>query len=297
MKIIYTVLILSLGIQLYSQEFKINRDSLDLFDVSEKVELSDDLVENSGLQLVNSKIYTFNDSGGKAVVYVLDTLGNSLEEIHLKNAKNKDWEDIATDGKSIYIADTGNNYGNRKDLKVYFFDLDSIKNNSGKKEVEIREVRFKYKNQKEFPNSKHITDFDCEAIVFYNNQLHLFTKEWTSNETHHYTLDINDNKKQKLKPIESFDVDMLVTGAEIIDDILYLVGYEKKGIVNLYQFQKSKDSDLFFESKYKKTYLGFSPAIGQIEGITGNSENLYISGEHIKVGFIETPQIMYRLKL
>ena len=127
--------------------------------------------------------------------------------------------------------------------------------------------------------------------------MHLFTKEWTSNKTHHYTLDINDSKKQKLKPVESFDVDMLVTGAEIIDDILYLVGYEKKGIVSLYQFQKSKDSDLFFESKYKKTYLGFSPAIGQIEGITGNSENLYISGEHIKVGFIETPQIMYRLKL
>lgn len=38
--------------------------------------------------------------------------------LQIVNTANIDWEDIAQDNQHIYIAETGNNLGNRTDLKV-----------------------------------------------------------------------------------------------------------------------------------------------------------------------------------
>ena len=42
-----------------------------------------------------------------------------LQTISVQKAKNVDWEDIAQDGKYIFIADVGNNYGKREKLTIY----------------------------------------------------------------------------------------------------------------------------------------------------------------------------------
>ena len=41
------------------------------------------------------------------------------EGIHIEGAVNIDWEDIAIDGDTLYIADVGNNSNARRDLAVY----------------------------------------------------------------------------------------------------------------------------------------------------------------------------------
>ena len=42
-----------------------------------------------------------------------------IMEIELNELTHKDWEDIAADSDYFYVADTGNNYATREDLKIY----------------------------------------------------------------------------------------------------------------------------------------------------------------------------------
>ena len=43
-------------------------------------------------------------------------------EIKLNQLKHKDWEDITADSDHFYIADTGNNYATRENLRIYILD-------------------------------------------------------------------------------------------------------------------------------------------------------------------------------
>jgi hypothetical protein len=87
------------------------------------------LEEMSGLAFSKNhpdKFYTHTDSGGEAVVYVLDSLGKEVGKITLEGIENRDWEDIAVGpgpaGKSyVYVAEIGDNAGVHKSVKIYRF--------------------------------------------------------------------------------------------------------------------------------------------------------------------------------
>ncbi len=72
-------------------------------------------------------LYTHNDSGGDAAVYVLNRRGLMPARIVLKGVTNRDWEDIATgtdpiDGKPyVFIAETGDNNARYKSVFIYRF--------------------------------------------------------------------------------------------------------------------------------------------------------------------------------
>ena len=78
------------------------------------------LVENSGLQMAGNYLWSFNDGGGAAAIYRIDTITNAvLQKVSLGGTVNIDWEDIAFDGTNCYVGDFGNNYnGARTDLKI-----------------------------------------------------------------------------------------------------------------------------------------------------------------------------------
>lgn len=70
--------------------------------------------------------YTHTDSGGKPVVYFLDTEGKELGEITLRGVKNRDWEDMAVgpgpNGKSyLYVAEIGDNLAVHSEVAIYRF--------------------------------------------------------------------------------------------------------------------------------------------------------------------------------
>ena len=78
------------------------------------------LNEISGLAFLNDTILVaHNDSGNEPILYFLNLQGDVIHQVEVTQAKNKDWEAIACDGKSIYIGDIGNNNNNRKDLVIY----------------------------------------------------------------------------------------------------------------------------------------------------------------------------------
>jgi hypothetical protein len=91
--------------------------------VTEEFALPTSLNESSGAIYFNNKLITHNDSGGNNELYEVDLVsGLVTRTVTISNATYVDWEDITQDNTSIYIADIGNNNGNRTDLKIYKID-------------------------------------------------------------------------------------------------------------------------------------------------------------------------------
>lgn len=110
----------------------VNRAAKDVSNVYEQAEIvgtikTEEITESSGI--VASKcqpdvFWTHNDSGDGAFVFALDATGAKLGVWAVKNAKNKDWEGLATIKNEIgecflYIGDIGDNERKRSDLIVY----------------------------------------------------------------------------------------------------------------------------------------------------------------------------------
>jgi len=75
------------------------------------VKLPKDLKENSGLvAYTENTAWGIEDSGNSYNIYKINFDGEILKTLEVKNAKNKDWEDLAKDDEgNLYIGDFGNN--------------------------------------------------------------------------------------------------------------------------------------------------------------------------------------------
>lgn len=137
--------------------------------VKEKGKL--DLKEVSGLQYTGQNgLWALEDSGNKNKIYSIDEKGTILNEFEIKNAKNKDWEDFASDADgNLYIGDFGNNDNKRRDLAIY-------KLNNGKYDSIVAKTEFYYPEQKDFPPKKSEMFYDAEAFFEHNGTFYIFTK-------------------------------------------------------------------------------------------------------------------------
>lgn len=287
------ILVLVMPLSLWAQKPKF----LNLAEWENQIELDSLLDENSGLQKIGDFIYTFNDSGGEAAVYKISTdSGKVIQKIKFKGTENIDFEDIAYDGKNLYIGDFGNNLGNRNMKFIYSFNLSKLKSNE--KEIEVRPKVLKFVIDEEAQQKVDgplQTNFDVEAFLYYDGKLHFFTKEWTDYKTTHYTLDTH-LAFQGAKKIEKFNTKSVVTGADMENGVLVLTSYTKDGEVYLWKFDQFSEGK-FFNGEAIQYFLGLSPAVGQIEGVTIKDGTIFISGEKFsKFGFT-VPQKMYRVKL
>ncbi len=184
------------------------------------------LEENSGIIFYNNLFWTINDSGGKNRIFTFNFKGEIEKEVEIENAKNVDWEDIAQDKKYIYVGDFGNNRGNRKNQTIYKIEKKKI-GKKARQKVKSKKIRFSYANQTSFKSENLATSFDCEALVAYKKSLYIFTKDWVNRTTTVYRIPKNKGN-YTLQPIDSFNVNGLVTGADISPDKtkLALVGYK-----------------------------------------------------------------------
>lgn len=254
--------------------------------------LNDTLRETSGLQIANNGLWTFNDSGGDAAIYKIDTLSNTiLQRVYLTGATNKDWEDIAFDGTYFYIGDFGNNNnGARTDLKIYKFPISSIPPHANNPVVnipanQIEIISFLYADQPQPPvvTSSNNTKFDCEAMVVDNGQIHLFTKDWINLTTTHYIINSVAAGNYILSPKETLATNYLVTAADkpIGQELISLLGYQKSGFANHFIYLLSNYSDgFYFNGNKRKINLPDVTVMGQAEGIAFRDDSTgYISNE------------------
>lgn len=251
--------------------------------------LSNSLQESSGLTSFDGRLFSFNDSGNTSEIFEIKAGSSYIEKTFQTRLKNIDWEAITNDGENFYVGEFGNNLGTRKDLKIYQipFKNDSIIADS------IKPIPFYYPEQIDFTPKNINNNFDAEAMIFFDGNIHLFTKEWITNTVSHYIIDKNLTENQPAQKLESYDTGFVVTDASFFENKLYVVGYTKKASVYMMIFEKDDSGNLFFNKPAKKFSLGRAFKIGQIEGITVTEKGIYISGERFGFKIIKVPQSLY----
>ena len=198
-----------------------------VFNIGQKALLPDEVKETSGLFLHNGRLWTHNDSGGKPILYGMDTTTfEVVQKLTLSHVKNKDWEDVCSDGEHVYVGDFGNNKGNRKDLKIYVFPLSDIPA-EGNATIAVDSICFSFSDQTDFSKRK-VHDFDCEAIFATNDYLYLLSKGLESGTTRLYRLSKKPGK-QVAEMVNGFDSQGQISGADYDreNNILVIVGYVK----------------------------------------------------------------------
>ncbi len=137
--------------------------------------------------------WVHNDSGDEARLFALDAAGrvqipaSLADEYHgvtkqpgkrqwpgvlIDNASNKDWEDLASDGLNLYIADLGNNGNSRRDLGIFVVPWRSL--GDTRSASATRFIPVHYPDQEDFPPlARH---YDSESLFFADGSLYAITK-------------------------------------------------------------------------------------------------------------------------
>ena len=252
-------------------------------DISKVTSLNDDIAETSGLIFFENILITHNDSGGMNALYEINkSNGNIQRTVTINTATNIDWEDICQDDEYIYIGDFGNNNGNRTNLKIYkVLKSDYLNSTSISAEV----IEFNYADQNDFISSPNNTNFDAEALIAYEGDLYIFTKNWIDRRTNIYKVPKNPGK-YSVDKIDEFDSQGLITGGTFnpLGKKIVLTGYAgiKAFAIELSGFYDGKFSNGLTE-KYNLD-LPFTASF-QIEAIDYfGAKNYYVSAEKNALG-------------
>jgi hypothetical protein len=265
--------------------------------------LNSDLKEISGLHRANGEWWGHNDSGYDPDIFSIDPeTGIEWKKIGLKDAKNRDWEDICADATNLYIGDFGNNNNDRENLGIYKAPFSAIGNGSNQtiNDSEYSFLPFAYPDQTDFSTQpEDSTVFDCEAMIFAQNNLQLFTKNRKEYKTTHYRLHPVTAAIHKL---ETFDSKGLITGASISTDgaLIVLVGYDLRSFPTVFcwlLWDWPAGTDQYFSGNKRRIELGSALAVGQVESIAFDSaRGGYIANESTEFnGFVFVPQTTRRV--
>ena len=191
---------------------------------SRRVALPPELKEVSGMaRLPNGQLWLLNDSHNPADLFHFDPIAEKMVEIRHLPVPNVDWEDLTQDPQgNLYIGDFGNNYNRRKDLKIYKYNPET---------GAIDSISFHYPDQKAFPPAaEQDRNFNCEAMVFYRDTLHLFSKNSFKGNfyTKHYLIPAQPGKHHTALLRDSIRLkNRVVTGAALSRDAstFVLTGY------------------------------------------------------------------------
>lgn len=236
--------------------------------------LDEPLEETSGLVWIGSSLWTHNDSGGEAALYEIDTAtGNIARTVTIANASNYDWEDITSNNTHVFIGDFGNNYGNRKDLKIYRIDKNKII--EGADTVMADTITFAYTNQTQFSFETYTTNFDCEAMIAVDDSIFLFSKNWGNHKTYIYGMP-NTPGEYGCVPLDSLNVDGLITGAAYNRDKeeVLLIGYKPYLAGSFIVLLSNYSNHNFFEAT--NITIGLMLMLHQTEGIEFLRESEFV---------------------
>ena len=227
------------------------------------------IAESSALARGDSAglVWTHGDGGTAATLYLAGLDGRLRGSLPLAPLANHDWEELTRDPAGrFYIGDFGNNRNDRRDLTIY-----RVTPGAGRPRVDT--IAFRYPDQAAFPPPQARRHFDCEAMLFYNDTLHLFTKDRSrAHCTRYYVVPARPGRYVATLR-DSLRLGTFVTGAALRPDgqAVALLGYGA-----MFVFAGPPGHQLF---QQLKTYRRL-PATGQAEGVVFlNNQDLLISNE------------------
>ena len=239
--------------------------------------------ETSGLEYFDGQLITHNDSGDDALLYGFSKTGALLETYVVEDAENHDWEDIAMDDRYLYISDSGNNFGNRKNLKIIITD-------PAVRFEKVGVINFSYALQDDF-NKRKKHPYDAEALMAVNDHLVLFSKNRAALTTELYLLPKQPGDYQ-LSAIKSFDAQALITGGDYNHalQLAALVGYRPDGTQYLFILQ---DFDINGLDQLKMQRIELPLEGKQIEAIKIiDAHTFWITSEDKGIGY----RMLYKVK-
>jgi len=234
--------------------------------------LPKELKEISGMVASGNNIWTITDKPRPAL-YNLDSTGNLIQTIDIKNVKVIDVEAVTADDKFVYMGDLGDNEGNRMQRQIIKVSIDSI--GSGKNVAVNGEViTFDFPGDVERDKKKK-NNYDCESVLSYHDSLYVFTKERDSMRTKLFALPKTPGTFTA-RFIDSFNTKGLVTDAAMnqSDNEVALIGYKQAHKYPFIILFKNFAGEDFFSGKPERIELADKPWDWQLESITYKRDDM-----------------------
>ena len=251
--------------------------------------------------------WVINDSGNDARLFAINRDGNAIiptfskfsyygEErergkdpwpgFRVLYTQNVDWESMTADDNYLYVADTGNNFNNRRDLVIYL--LSEIDPTASTQSAAIRTLPVRYPEQVEFPGSgpRH---YDSEALFSADGKLYLITKHRKGLNYEAgaklYRLDTDYTDQPNFLVLVDSNADVLAaTGAELSPDgqRLAVISYTA-----LWLFDRPQTGDLWLSSTARRYPLD-TAAVKQVETVIWDDDDtLILSNEQRELFHID----------
>lgn len=262
--------------------------------------LPDDLREVSGLALIDEdKLIWHNDSNHDPILYITDGEGKLLNALNYPGLPSTDWEDLAdSPSGDLFIGNFGNNCHCRTDLAVYVLSETAAS--------PIDSINFHYPDQTDFPPKKKWRNFNMEAMFWYKDSLHLFSKNELDDGnfySKHYVIPAQPGTYQAILRDSILLKNRVVSGAAISPDqqsfvllglkFKKLLGFIPSSKATIFVFPDFDENDFFGTEPIKKGIRPYLYAL-QYEAID------YIDEETLVVGSEKTsvvPPKAKRIKL
>ena len=150
-------------------------------------------------------LWAHNDSGDTARIFAIDLTGALRATVDVDVAKAIDWEDIAADGTTLYVADIGDNQRARTEIFVYRVTEPALTATS----ADAEKITLRY------PDGAH----DAEALMVdpVGKQLVVVTKE-AAGTSHVYTTPLAAPGPLQEQTTLSLGIGQLVTAGDIERD-------------------------------------------------------------------------------
>ena len=260
--------------------------------VTELAELPSSIHETSGLvNGPNDWFWTHNDGGNPSEIHCIDTNGIIQRTVTVSGDVNIDWEDIAKDDDgNLYIGNFGNNGLNRTDLRIV--KIPNVDTCTVACAV-TNTIAFTYPDQYDFPPNGDYGNFDMEAMLWFQDSLHLFSKDRSSPSTgytKHYRLPsmAGTYQAELIDSLNTGSTNFInaITAADISDDGQQVVLLNAENIWLITGFQGSD----FFSGNVSELSLG---SLTQKEGICFRYGFIYLTDE--REPFFGTGGKLYRL--
>lgn len=223
-------------------------------DIIDTRQLPSIIRESSGLYCTAQGAVTINDSGNDTTLYFLNETGRIENKARL-DFPNKDIEAITASDAFFYVADIGNNRGNRNYVSVRQVDRKSYR--------KIKTFRLTYAGNTPSANTPYNHDYDAEALTAKEDKLVLFSKSWATEKARVYEVTPSP-KSQKLTAVKTISgLPGIITGADwdTANHRFVVVGYNSNLLGVLRPFIAVLDN------KYEVVSVSPLERFGQVEGV------------------------------